>query len=310
MIKTNSYFYSINFPKFEADLGRTELKYIFEQKIQDKYLLSDIYIPTSTSSFLKECIGIIYTGDTIDEIVNQIRRDNLSYSNFKVRYVKHEGDSLSHEDRLNADRAIGFVINGQANIHNPDIVLGITKVNNRWIFGEHEKNNLEWQGREQKPFSYSNALGVRTARAIVNIATASNRNCKLVDPCCGIGTVIMEALSLGIQAEGYEINPLIGENAKKNLKFFGYEDVITIGDMHQIDKDYDVAIVDLPYGLFNPTTLKEQTDIMKTARRIADKAIIVTLEDMEDHIIEAGFKIIDRTHVSKGKFKRYINICE
>jgi tRNA G10 N-methylase Trm11 len=309
MIQSDLYFYIINFPKFEADLGKTELKYLFGQDIQDKFIFSNFYIPTSKSAFLKHCLGVIYTGETLEDIVFQIKKDNLSYDNFKVRYIKHEDDTLSHEDRLNADRAIGFAINGNADIHDPKIVLGITKINNKWLFGEFEKNNLDWQAREQKPFSYSNALGVRTARAIVNIATAQHKNCRIVDPCCGIGTVVIEALSLGMQIEGYEINPLIGENAKKNLEFFEYDDVISIGDMHEINKHYDIAIIDLPYGLFSPTTLKEQTDIMKTARRIADKAIIVTLEDMETHIIEAGFIIADRTHVSKGKFKRYISIC-
>lgn len=310
MKQAGLYFYIINFPKFEEALGKTELRYLFNQEIHDKYIFSDLYIPTSRSAFLKQCLGIMFTGESLEEIVSQIKRDNVSFDKFKVRYIKHEDDTLTHEERLNADRAIGFAINGAADIHNPQIVLGITKINNKWFFGEFEKNNLDWQAREQKPFSYSNALGVRTARAIVNIATAQNRNCRLVDPCCGIGTVVIEALSLGIQVEGYEINPLIGENAKKNLEFFGYKDVITIGDMHEIRKHYDVAIVDLPYGLFNPTTLKEQTDIMKTARRIADRAIIVTLEDMNTHIIESGFKIIEQSHVSKGKFKRYITIVE
>jgi tRNA G10 N-methylase Trm11 len=309
MIKSNSYFYTINFPKFEENLGKTELRYLFNQDINEKYIFADFYIPTSRSAFLKECLSIIYTADTLAEIVEKIKLNNLSYDNFKVRYIKHESDVLSHEERLNADRAVGFAINGAADIHDPEVVLGITNVGNTWLFGEHEKNNLDWKAREQKPYSYSNALGVRTARAIVNIAAAGHTDCTIVDPCCGIGTVVIEALSLGLKVEGYEINPLIGENAKKNVEFFGYEDVITIGDMHEITKHYDIAIVDLPYGLFNPTTLKEQTDIMKTARRIADMAIIVTLEDMEEHIGAAGFTVTDRSHVSKGKFKRYITIA-
>ncbi|WP_139902488.1 TRM11 family SAM-dependent methyltransferase [Clostridium thermarum] len=309
MIKSNSYFYTINFPKYEEDLGKTELRYLFKQDIKYKYLFSDFYIPISRSAFLKECVSIIYTADTLEEIVERITLDNASYDNFKVRYIKHEGDALSHEERLKANYAVGYAINGEADVHNPRIILGISKVGNQWIFGVHEKNNLEWQGREQKPYSYSNALGVRTARALVNIAAAGNEDCTIVDPCCGIGTVVIEALSLGMNIEGYEINPLIGENAKKNLKYFGYEDVITIGDMHEIKKHYNIAIVDLPYGLFNPTTLKEQTDIMKTARRIADRAIIVTMKDMDEYIIKAGFTIVDKTSVSKGNFKRYIAIC-
>ena len=137
-----------------------------------------------------------------------------------------------------------------------------------------------------------------------------NLDCKLIDPCCGVGTVIIEALSMGINVKGYEINKKIAENAQKNLEFFGYENVITSGDMHNIEEKYDVAIIDMPYGLFTATTLEKQTALIKTARRITKKLVIVTFEDMDKHIIEAGFDIINKSYVSKGKFKRYINICE
>jgi Predicted DNA modification methylase len=234
----------------------------------------------------------------------------LSFYKFKVKYIKHEDDTISYEDRLKSIKAIAYAIGGEVSIHDPEIMLGITHLNDKWYFGVYERNNMEWQAREQKPFFYSNALGVRTARALVNIAAGNNQSCSMVDPCCGIGTVVMEALSLGFDIKGYEINPLIGEHAKKNLEFFGYEDVITIGDMHEIKEHFDAAIVDLPYGLFNPTTLEEQTAIMRTARRIADRALIITFEDMSQHIAASGFKIIDRCHVSKGKFKRYVDVCE
>ena len=49
---------------------------------------------------------------------------------------------------------------------------------------------------------------------------------------------------------------------------------------------------------------------MKTARRIADKLVIVTFEDMKTDIAEAGFDIVDSCVVCKGSFKRYIDICE
>ena len=40
----------------------------------------------------------------------------------------------------------------------------------------------------------------------------------MIDPCCGIGTVVIEALEQGIDIKGYELVYKIGMNAK--LKFF------------------------------------------------------------------------------------------
>ena len=114
---------------------------------------------------------------------------------------------------------------------------------------ECESNESDWLSHNKKPFSYCNALKVNVSRALVNIAVGNNLTTRVIDPCCGIGTVLIEALSLGIDIKGYELNPYIGENAKRNLEYFGYEDIVTIDNMINIQDKFDVAIVDLPYGL-------------------------------------------------------------
>ena len=40
------------------------------------------------------------------------------------------------------------------------------------------------------------------ARALVNIAMKDNEEGTLIDPCCGVGTVVIEALDLGIKVKG------------------------------------------------------------------------------------------------------------
>lgn len=304
------YFYTINYPVFEEDLCKMEMRCIFGITPSEKYLFSDLYINISRSPFIKDMISIIYEEDTLEEILEDIVKDKLSYDDFKVCYLKLENGEIGYKERLMTLSKIGFVITGEPQMQNPKVILGITKVCGRWIFGKYERNDYEWHIHDKKPYSYSNSLSLRVARALVNIAVGNNLECELIDPCCGVGTVIIEALSMGIKAIGCEINKSIAENAKKNLEFFGYKDVITNGDMNKIDKKYDVAIIDLPYGLFTPITIEEQVELIRSARRISKKLVIVTFENMDELIINAGFSIIDKSHVSKGKFKRYISICE
>ncbi|MCE5222538.1 MAG: RsmD family RNA methyltransferase [Clostridium sp.] len=304
------YFYSINYPVFEENLCKTEMKCLFNKIPSEKYLFSDYYVNPSRSPFIKDMISIIYEEESLEAIIDKVVKDRLSYDDFKVCYIKLENGDVSYKERLRSIREIGLVITGQSEMHNPKVMLGVARVHERWIFGEYERNDYEWHIHDKKPYSYSNSLGLRVARALVNIAVENNLACKLIDPCCGVGTVVIEALSIGIDVKGYEINKSIAENAKKNVEFFGYKNVITSGDMHNIEEKYDAAIIDLPYGVFTSTTLEEQTALMKTARRITNKLVIVTFEDMDKYIIEAGFDITNKCYVCKGKFKRYINICE
>jgi tRNA G10 N-methylase Trm11 len=283
---------------------------LFNEIPNEKYTFSDFSINPSRSPFIKDRISIIYEEDSLEKIVQKIINDKLSYDDFKVCYIKVENTDVNYEERLASVSKIGFVITGQPSIHNPKVLIGVSKVKGRWIMGEYERNDFDWHIHDKKPYSYSNSLGLRVARALVNIAVKNNLDCKLIDPCCGVGTVLIEALSMGIKVKGYEINKHIAENAKKNLEFFGYENIVECRDMHTIEEKYDVAIIDLPYGLFTVTTLEEQVALIKTARRITKKLVLVTFENMDEHIIDSGFKILQKSYVCKGKFKRYINICE
>jgi tRNA G10 N-methylase Trm11 len=304
------YFYTINYPIYEESLCKMEMRYLFDNILKEKYFFSNKYINPSRSPFIKDVISIIYCENSLEAIVDKVTRDKLAYDDFKICYIKLENEDVNYKERLRSIREIGLVIIGESEMHNPKITLGLTKINGKWIFGEYKRNDYKWHIHDDKPCSYSNALGIRVAKAVVNIAMGNDFKKTLVDPCCGVGTVVIEAISMNIKVKGYELNENIAANAKRNLEFFGYDkDIIVSGNMHDIKEKYDVAIVDIPYGLFTPTTLDEQTNIIKTARRIADKLIIITFENMDKYIIDAGFKIFDKGYVNKGKFKRYINVC-
>ncbi|MGL5353150.1 MAG: TRM11 family SAM-dependent methyltransferase, partial [Clostridium sp.] len=268
------------------------------------------YVDPSRSPFIKESIKVIYSDVKLEAIVEKIVENKLAYEDFKVIYIKIEGGDIGYNDRLRSLREIGLVVTGQSEMYNPKVTLGVTNFNGRWIFGLYEKNDFEWYKHDKKPYSYSNSLTLRMARTLVNIAAGNNMECSIIDPCCGIGTVVIEALSMGFNIKGYEINKSIASNAKKNLEFLNLNQVITTGDMHTIEEKFDVGIVDIPYGIFTHTTLKEQTDIIVTSRRIAKKVIIVTFEEMEDLIISCGFNIVKKCTLKKGNFIRYINLCE
>lgn len=303
------YFYSVNYPSYEKDLCNIEMKSLFNKIPGNKYIFSHQYVDPSRSPFVKESISVIYSEDTLEDIVKKIVDNKLAYDDFKVCYIKIEGGDIGYKERLRSVREIGLVVIGESEMYKPKVTLGVTNVDGKWIFGIYEKNNCEWYNHEKKPYSYSNSLTLRMSRSLVNIAVGNDLNCSIIDPCCGIGTVVIEALSMGLNIKGYEINKSISNNAKKNLEFLNFEEVITTGDMHTIEEKFDIAIVDIPYGIFTHTTLKDQTDIIKTARRIADKVIIVTFEEMDDLIISSGFNIVDKCTLAKGTFIRYINIC-
>lgn len=303
-------FYTINYSRFLADLCKLEMKCLFNQVHDEKYFFSDRLIKPSRSPFIKERLTVIFEGDTLDSLVEQVVTGKFAADDFKVVYLQAEGTNEGYQERLQSGRELGTAIFGKADVRNPRVIFGVTRVNGKWLFGEYEKNDYSWHQHDKKPHTYSSSLNFRVARALINIGVGPDTGLTLIDPCCGIGTVVIEALSMGIDARGYDINPPVACNAQQNLSYFGYPHVITEGDMHSIEEHFDVSIIDIPYGLYRPVTHGEQQEIIRTARRISKRLILVSFENMDEMIREAGFELREKARVSKGRLVRYVNVCE
>lgn len=111
---------------------------------------------------------------------------------------------------------------------------------------------------------------------------------------------MVEALSMGINIVGRDINPFIAAGARTNIAHFGFEAEVALGDIADIEEHYDTAIVDMPYNLYSSITPEEQYAILVNARRIADRVVIVAIEAMDEMIETAGFEIIDRCVAKRG----------
>ncbi len=51
-------------------------------------------------------------------------------------------------------------------------------------------------------------------------------------------------------------------------------------------------------------------ELIKTARRIATRLVLVSIAKMDEALLMVGFCIVDRCQVNKGYFKRHITVCD
>lgn len=308
--KSNStYLYFINPRRDQEELCRMEMKSIFGIDIPNKLHFSNTYVNPKRSVYIKGYIDILYQFKDIEKMKQKAIDDNLSFEKYKIRYHK-SNEHVDYDTWIHALKVIGSNIIGEFAIQDPLVDLVLTRIDGVWIFGEYTKGNEEWVNRINKPINYSHALEVRLAKSIMNIAINNDFNLKVVDPCCGIGTVVIEALEMGINIEGYDLNRNVVKHANDNLSHFEFERIIKRQDIHNISKHYDVAILDIPYGQFSSTSLEEQISLIKETRRIADKAVIVSMEDISNLITECGFTVEEKCELAKSNaFSRFIFVC-
>lgn len=310
------FIYTYGYREEELSLCHLEMRSLFGIETLSNIFQSTVHIDPDRSPFLKERIEVMYQGDSLPQILEQVTEIQMLDSTFKVIFMKtndlEPSEKIEYEERRTIEREIGLHIHGEYDFYQPDHLFGIVTLGGRWYFGKYSKNKATWLHHIQKPRSYSIALSTRVARAAANIAVPNPWGVKAIDPCCGIGTVLVEALSMGIDIVGRDINPLVVHGARDNIAHFGLEGEVTIGAIADVSANYDVAIIDMPYNLYSKTTPEEQFSILQHARRIASKVIVITMESMDEMIADAGFTIADRCVAkkgSKGSFSRQIIVC-
>ncbi|MFF2886574.1 TRM11 family SAM-dependent methyltransferase [Paenibacillus sp. NPDC057967] len=272
---------------------------------------SEVSPSVNRSPFFKRRIEVIEEAASLSELTERLALLQPVSGTFKVLYT--EGDEHhAYEERRTLERMAGSVLKGQAEMRRPDKLFGLIRYKGSWLFGPCEDAESHWLKHQGKPQNYSTALPTRAARAIVNIAAGeqSLQSLHMIDPCCGMGTVLIEAMSMGIAIDGIDRNPLAVRGARLNLSHFGYPNTVRLGDMRDETKRYDAAIVDMPYNLCSVLPEEESLDMLRAVRRIAGLAVIVTTEDITERFKKANFRLRNQVRLTKGSFTRYVSVVE
>lgn len=304
------YIYKYNYEPYEKDIVHFEMKALFDVEPCGDTILSDTHTNPNRSYHLNYRINIMCKGSSVDELLPDIDKMNLSYEGFKIEFIDVSSDVMEYKKRINYCITIADLFDGYGQMKDPNITFVVTQVDNVWYFGQLIRNDRSFERLQNKPHTYSHSMSCELSRTVVNIACGQDKP-KLVDPCHGIGTVICEAVDLGYDIEGTELNWLVFDKARENLEAVGIDTkIISQGDMHNISKSYDVSILDIPYGLMSKTTPELQTGLIEKCYQISNKLVLIANENCDSLINNTKWKIIDRIDVPKANYKfiRYVYI--
>ncbi|WP_246067627.1 RNA methyltransferase [Paenibacillus koleovorans] len=303
--------------KEEESLCLMELRALFgyESKPGSGLVVSERQLDPSRSPFVKMRIDVSYAATSLKDLTEQVHALALEEGRtFKVQYVKGDrsvSSRVDYEEERRIERAIGARVRGKAEMRRPDVRFGVLLAGDgRWLFGELRENEAVWLRHKAKPRPYSTALSARVARAVVNIAVPDPACVRAIDPCCGIGTVLVEALSMGIDIVGSDVNPLAVQGARVNLAHFGYADVVRVQDIREAAGMYDAAVLDLPYNLCSVLPEPEQLEMLVSVRRLAKRVAVVAIHPIEEALAQVGFRVTDRCDIRKGGLVRTVYSCE
>jgi tRNA (guanine10-N2)-dimethyltransferase len=286
---------------------------MFDKEENGKTLFSTIAIDPSVSAFLKTRLEIIASSENYDDLLEKIKKKNIYKEGFNVDYLILEGDNTGFTERRKIQKDIGYCIEGNPDFNNPTLTYAIGTYQSIWYFGVLITHNSDWQKHKQKPRTFSNSIGMNIAKTLVSIASKGNKTKTLLDACCGVGTVLLEARFSGYNIEGCEINQNACDYTKENLAHYSYTAQVHCSDIKDLDKNYDAIIIDLPYNLYSYSDDTIALNIISSAAKLTDRLVIVSMSDISPMLEKCGLIITDFCTVEKrgkSKFTRNIWICE
>lgn len=296
----------------ERELCAMELSALFpDAHINGRWAETAEDVAPGRSPFVTGRLEALFASPDLDEVCEFAAGMELEpETGFKVLCLKESGE-MDYAQRRETERRIGSRMRGRAEMRNPGDLFGVLRHDGLYRFGPYLEPDNGWQERRHKPRNYSTGLGVALCRSLLNIAAPRPEGLRLLDPCCGMGNVLIEGLEMGMDILGCDINPLAVQGARINLAHFGHPPgLASLGDMRGLDGHFDAAVLDLPYNLCSVLSDGETAEMLAALRRLAKRAVVVSTLPQEDGLREAGFTVRTACRVFKGRFGRMIWLVE
>ena len=290
-----------------------ESRQIFGEEVKNNLLFSNIKVDPSISPFIKSRFEIIFSSNDYADLLKSIEEKQIQIEGFKAEYLVLDGDTTGYTDRLKQLKDIGYRIEGFPDYQTPTIIYSICYYENVWHFRILTKHNSDWQKHSKKPCKFSSSLSIDIAKSLVGIASRGDKTNQLLDACCGVGTVMLEACFSGFNIVGSDINWKACKNTRENLAHYNYTAKVLHLDIKDHHRKYDAAIVDLPYNLYTHSNDSIVLNIIESAAKLATRIVIVSISDITTVIKDSGLKVSDFCSIEKrgnSKFTRKIWVCE
>jgi predicted RNA methylase len=257
------------------------------------------------AAYIHSGLRLIAEAETLDELVRSVAQQEFAADGFRIEHLR-----LSRVRAFSwrhAVLALAAAIPYRPNLDEPQHRFLLITRAQRVQFAEYLiETEHSYQKHDAKPHHLSISLPARLSRALVNLLPGSARS--ILDPCCGTGSILLEAQSLGLAVQGGDVNPHMAGMARKNLAHFGYSGTVLLEDARQCTATADAVITDLPYGRYNAMDEDSVRAIVANCARLAPMGIYVAGTDITDWLVEAGYVAVDVYRVQKWeRFTRFVH---
>ena len=303
-----SYVYMLAGDEHEHDLALAEaLALSGGEALGDKVVQAERRIDIARTGYAACGMELLAGGADAAEACVRLRERGVASDGFAIEVRRiPRGLKANRRDIANE---LALAIDGRPDLDDPsEQFLALVTAEHVWFGRALPAGEPEWRRLAQKPHDFSSALPSQAARAICNLFIRGGE--RVVDPCCGSGTLLIHAASLGANLTGHDINKKMVGSTNKNLQHFGFEPAASLADAAEAAGSYDVALANVPYGKMTPTSDERLARMVANIVTLAPRGAVVALCDLSGILRGAGADVRQVLRLAKFSVTRRIFLYE
>ncbi len=257
------------------------------------------------AAYVQHGAQAIASAASFDDLVDAVKSASFEAERFRID--GHDPSGRSGRGATEMAIELADVIEFGPDLSDPVHRFVVACREGEWLFGEVITRTDSGHVRhEDKPWTTSSSLDGRFSRGLVNLVPSA---VSLLDPCCGAGSIVLEAASLGVDVRAVDWKPAMVGMTTQNLAQYGYVADVVRADSRTHDfEPVDAIVTDLPYGHAIDADEPTIRAILENCARTSPLGVFVAPADFSVWLEAAGFTDIEVYTVLKRRgFTRWIH---
>ncbi len=240
-----SYLYLLSTDDEDEELAQAELWAMTGCEAQGRSARSPLACDISRSAYVGVCAQSLAQAPDLDGLCEAVRSRELIAEGFAID-VRKLAPRVALASPTIACR-LADATAASPNLRHPRARYLVLCRDGDWeLLSVVSRTRRGYLDERSRPHNFSQALTARHARALVNMAAAPGD--WLLDPCCGVGTCVLEAEAMGVHTVGCDRSVPGAFAAAANVRHMGYPCRLAVADAREVRGAFDAIVIDFPYG--------------------------------------------------------------
>jgi len=166
-------------------------------------------------------------------------------------------------------------------------------------------DRTQYEKRKNKLLAFVSPISIhpRLARTLINL-TVKSEGCKVLDPFCGTGTLLIESAMMGMGTYGSDISEKMVAGSGANLAKLGLKariEKLDVGEISKFGTEFDAIVTDPPYGRSSSTNKEPIKALYSRALEcfaenlVDDGRVGIIVPDLKALDHSKGYRVVRQT---------------